>query len=73
MLGAVPPEYVQAAAEYDVTLTGYSVEWLQEAARHLGGATLPFHLKVDTGMNRLGVKTEEEIQSVLKSSAKIPV
>ncbi|KXZ23826.1 alanine racemase [Bacillus nakamurai] len=66
VLGAVPPEYVQAAAEYDVTLTGYSVEWLQEAARHLGGETVSFHLKVDSGMNRLGVKTEEEVQSVLK-------
>ncbi|MCR9040653.1 alanine racemase [Bacillus sp. L381] len=72
VLGAVPPEYVQAAAEYDVTLTGYSVEWLQEAARHLGSETVPFHLKVDTGMNRLGVKTEEEIQSVLKILSQNP-
>lgn len=31
VLGAVPPEYVKIAAEYDVTLTGYSVEWLQES------------------------------------------
>ncbi len=72
VLGAVPPEYVQATAEYDVTLTGYSVEWLQEGARHLGSATVPFHLKVDTGMNRLGVKTEEEIQSVLKILSQNP-
>ncbi|MFP9052175.1 alanine racemase, partial [Enterococcus faecalis] len=26
---------------------------------------LHFHLKVDTGMNRLGVKTEEEVQNVM--------
>ncbi|MEC0253185.1 alanine racemase [Bacillus halotolerans] len=66
VLGAVPPEYAKIAAEYDVTLTGYSVEWLQEAARHLKKASLHFHLKVDTGMNRLGVKTEEEIHHVMK-------
>ncbi|MBT2573148.1 alanine racemase [Bacillus sp. ISL-51] len=72
VLGAVPPEYVQAAAEYDVTLTGYSVEWLQEAARHLGSETVSFHLKVDTGMNRLGVKTEDEVQIVLKILSQNP-
>ncbi len=49
VLGAVPPEYVAIAAEYDVTLTGYSVEWLQEAARHTKKGSLHFHLKVDTG------------------------
>lgn len=65
VLGAVPPEYVAIAAEYDVTLTGYSVEWLQEAARHTKKGSLHFHLKVDTGMNRLGVKTEEEVQNVI--------
>lgn len=65
VLGAVPPEYVAIAAEYDVTLTGYSVEWLQEAARHTKKGSLHFHLKVDTGMNRLGVKTEEEVQNVM--------
>ncbi|QJC87395.1 alanine racemase [Bacillus inaquosorum] len=65
VLGAVPPEYVAIAAEYDVTLTGYSVEWLQEAARHLKKDSLHFHLKVDTGMNRLGVKTEEEVHHVM--------
>lgn len=27
--------------------------------------SLHFHLKVDTGMNRLGVKTEEEVQNVM--------
>ncbi|MBT2625742.1 alanine racemase [Bacillus sp. HU-1818] len=66
VLGAVPPEYVEIAAEYDVTLTGYSVEWIQEAARHIKETPVHFHLKVDTGMNRLGVKTEEEVQNVMK-------
>ncbi|PNB36830.1 alanine racemase, partial [Pseudomonas sp. GW456-E7] len=46
-------------------LTGYSVEWLQEAARHMKKGSLHFHLKVDTGMNRLGVKTEEEVHHVM--------
>ncbi len=35
--------------------------------------SLHFHLKVDTGMNRLGVKTEEEVHHVMAILDRNPV
>ena len=40
------------------------VELLEKAAAGLGNATLAVHLKVDTGMGRLGVDPKTCIRSV---------
>ncbi|CAF4752418.1 unnamed protein product, partial [Rotaria magnacalcarata] len=33
VLGYVAPEYLSVASRYNITVTGVSVEWIQEAAR----------------------------------------
>ena len=37
-----------------------------ENAKNLGLKNYPVHLKIDTGMNRLGLKTDEEIQQAIE-------
>ncbi|MFJ5965598.1 alanine racemase [Bacillus sp. NPDC093026] len=67
VLGAVPPEYVKVAVRYNVIMTAYSLEWLRDviqlAKGHIG-QPIRFHLKMDSGMNRLGVKTVEQANEV---------
>ena len=67
VLGAVPPEYVGIAAEHRITVTAYSVRWLKDVLGFIGSVSVPldFHLKIDTGMGRLGCKTEEEIKEMM--------
>ena len=67
VLGAIPLEDLSMVVEYDITLTLYSKEYLQEII-YLYHHTKPVkvHIKVDTGMNRLGFKSKEEFEEVLK-------
>jgi len=60
-LGAVEPLQITAAARSQITLTLYSphqVRLFEEAGR-ASGVPVRFHLKIETGMNRLGVLPEE--------------
>lgn len=68
VLGAVPPEYASIAAEKRIIVTGYSVGWLKDVLGFLNEAEAPleYHLKIDTGMGRLGRKTEEEIKEMME-------
>jgi alanine racemase len=54
LLGALEPRYVREAARARVGLTAWSRPYLDDAQRQLKGAKLDIHLKVDTGMTRLG-------------------
>ncbi|WP_371018854.1 alanine racemase [Pseudalkalibacillus sp. JSM 102089] len=70
VLGWVPPEYVKMAAEHDITLTAFQKDWIEQAARVLGELSLNIHLKVDTGMGRLGIKKETEATTIIESLRK---
>jgi len=68
--GGAFPEQVSYFAEYDLTLTGSSVELL-EAAEEVScstGKRIKTHLKIDTGMERVGVH-EYEAESLIEKSA----
>jgi alanine racemase len=55
LLGALEPRWVREAARRDLGLTAWSRTYLDEASRALRrGEGLDIHLKVDTGMTRLG-------------------
>lgn len=65
ILGAARPEDAHAAAKFNLTLTVFQKEWLEEAQKHLGAEErLLLHIKVDTGMGRLGVRSAEELRAV---------
>ncbi|MFJ8063397.1 alanine racemase [Psychrobacillus sp. NPDC096426] len=63
VLGASPVSFLPIASERNITLTAYSFEWLF-ATHHF---TKPFkvHLKIDSGMGRIGIVEEEELLKAL--------
>jgi len=68
--GGTLPEQVPFFAEYDLTLTGSSVELLdvaEEVSRRTG-KRIKTHLKIDTGMERVGVREYEAEPLILKSA-----
>lgn len=67
VLGAIRPCDMLLAAEYNLTLTVYQLEWLKEAMElYKGNLPVNFHLKLDSGMGRLGVKEKDEVTELIK-------
>ncbi|MFK9092634.1 alanine racemase [Bacillus salipaludis] len=65
VLGASRPEDVKVAAEFTITLTIFQKEWLKKAQEYLlTDERVSLHIKVDTGMGRLGVRSSEELKAV---------
>jgi alanine racemase len=65
VLGACRYRDIKIAASYNITLTIISYEWLLKAKEFLdNNDSVKFHIKVDTGMNRLGIKSMEEIRNI---------
>ena len=69
--GGTLPEQVPYYAEYDLTLTGSSLELLDvaEEVSRATGKRIKTHLKIDTGMERVGVREYEAEELIEKSSA----
>lgn len=65
VLGPIRPADAKIASEYRISVTVFQEEWLEEAEAFLGNSEcLSLHIKCDTGMGRIGVKTVEELKSV---------
>jgi alanine racemase len=69
--GATLPEQVLLFAEFDLTLTASSLDLLDiaEEVSRSTGSRIKTHLKIDTGMERVGVREYEAEPFILKSSA----
>jgi alanine racemase len=69
--GATLAKQVPLFAEYDLTLTGSSLDLLdiaEEVSRSTGNR-IKTHLKMDTGMERVGVREYEAESLIVRSSA----
>jgi alanine racemase len=69
--GATLPEQIPLFAEYDLTLTGSSSDLL-DIAEEVSRSTethIKTHLKIDTGMERVGVREYEAETFILQTSA----
>lgn len=67
VLGAAAPEEALLGVEHGLTLTVCSaamVQTVERAALQAGKQAL-VHLKIDSGMGRIGVRTEEEVHQVM--------
>ncbi len=64
MLSEVPCSAAPAIVEHGIVASLYSREFAQalSAAAQTAGVTAPFHLKIDTGMNRIGVRSEDALE-----------
>lgn len=66
VLGVLMPEEIPLAIAYNITITVASLEWIGAAGSYsLDG--LSVHLKVDTGMGRIGFCQAMETQKALES------
>lgn len=65
VLGASRPSDAQVAAKYDISLTVFQKEWLEEATRFLvQDEKLHVHVKCDTGMGRIGVREISDLKEL---------
>ncbi|PLR65888.1 alanine racemase [Bacillus sp. UMB0893] len=69
VLGASRPSDVQIAINHDIILTSPSLEWLTAAEKHAEAGKLSVHLKLDTGMGRIGIRTENELLQAFEFAA----
>lgn len=74
MLGHTNGSGAFAAVEYGITTVIFTPEMLlalEGAAKSLG-VTAYAHIKLDTGMNRIGVRTPQELNQLLDTAAQCP-
>ncbi|UTH13516.1 alanine racemase [Macrococcus equipercicus] len=67
ILGIIEPEDINKALRHRVALTVPGIDWLNEALSYLkedSDKSLWLHVKVDTGMNRIGIRDVEEYRAV---------
>ena len=66
VLGAVPVWAVESAVKYDLSISIFSKEHLQacEQAFKRTGKQPKVHIKLDTGMNRIGVGVDDAIEFI---------
>ena len=74
VLGAVNEKGAEASVKNRLTQTVFDTERVRmlEAAASRMNTTAQIHLKCDTGMGRIGVRTEEELRAVLTSIEAAP-
>lgn len=65
--GYTDEDYFDELLEYGITQTAGSVQYAKELSDYAvsKGVKLPVHIKVNTGMTRVGIDTEEEMLEIL--------
>ena len=65
--GYTDEDYFDELLEYGITQTAGSVQYAKELSDYAlsKGVKLPVHIKINTGMTRVGIDSEEELLSVL--------
>lgn len=68
VLGVTDVRDITLAVNYNIILTVPSLKWLETSLPVLetSQVTLRFHLKLDTGMGRIGVREREELKTLLE-------
>ncbi len=59
-LGVVPSAYIETCMQNNITITINSLDYLEEVLQQEPEG-LKVHLKIDTGMHRLGIEKNEEV------------
>ena len=71
ILGYTPKEYIETLLKYSITQTVYSLDYAKELSKIVSktNVLVKAHLKLDTGMNRLGFNPEKDYSDILKALA----
>lgn len=70
ILGYIRPEDVRIALDLNLTLTVFQSAWIEKAKQYfpLGAEKkVKCHIKIDSGMGRIGIRTNEERQALVKA------
>ena len=71
VLGAIPLEDINLAIQYNISLTIYSLNYIQEIYEIFDNQKpVKAHIKIDTGMNRIGMKSKEEFLTFINTYRK---
>ena len=67
VMGPSPITFAEKAAELGIIITVSTAEWLQAALNHDGKFVKPLkiHVKIDSGMGRIGLRDAASLQSIL--------
>lgn len=71
VVGRTNPAYAHVAAAYDITLTVFQKDWLDGIATKLFSKPLDVHVEFETGMNRTGIVTEQDLHEVVEHVKKM--
>lgn len=69
ILGAVPTtkEEIELAIRYDISLTMISLDYMHHLQTLITDQPLKIHIKLDTGMHRIGLMSKEELDEMLQT------
>jgi alanine racemase len=68
VFGWTRPTDVEVAVRNNISLTAFQKSWIEEVSEHYKGyAPVFLHIKLDTGMGRIGVKTKEELEEFVSA------
>ena len=75
ILGAVPQDFIPFASQNNITLTVFSAQWIAQASRDYGhlDSKVKVHMKIDSGMGRIGVREEGELIALQKVIVQSPI
>lgn len=76
ILGYTPPEYAGVMIDENITQTVYCIDYAKSLANNIALGKLKVHIKVDTGMNRIGFNQSENhdaLEEVLKMKSLAPL
>lgn len=77
-LGVIPSEFISICKEKNITITINSLDYLTELLETLKTSEmqsegLKAHLKVNTGMNRLGIATKKELTEAYDKAKEVGI
>lgn len=59
-LGIINPNYIDICEKYKIDVTVTNLDYIKEIRNH----NVNIHIKIDTGMNRLGIKSKEDFEAI---------
>lgn len=71
VIGRVAPDHAHLAASYDITLSVFQMDWLEAVADKTFPKTLSVHVEFETGMNRTGIVSKEDLKNIIQKAEEI--
>lgn len=66
VIGRVPPTHAYVAAKHDITISVFQADWLKAIRKEPFEKTLSVHVEFETGMNRTGICSREDLEEIVQ-------